>query len=109
MDMGTLAAPEPCCALLGIFVTAVLVMKKVPGALMLGMAFTVVLGIPLGVTALPQTLTAAPELSLAALKPDFTGLLCWGPYLWFPHCSPCWSPSILTPWEPFWVWRATPS
>lgn len=79
VDMGTLAVPEPLLALLGIFVTAVLVMKKVPGALMLGMAFTVVLGIPLGVTALPQTLTAAPELSLAALKPDFTGLLVLGP------------------------------
>lgn len=79
VDMGTLAAPEPLLALLGIFVTAVLVMKKVPGALMLGMALTVALGIPLGVTALPQTLTAAPELSLAALKPDFTGLLALGP------------------------------
>lgn len=79
VDMGTLAAPEPLLALLGIFLTAVLMMKKVPGALMLGMALTVVLGIPLGVTVLPQTLTAAPELSLAPLKPDFTGLLELGP------------------------------
>lgn len=79
VDMGTLAAPEPLLALLGIFLTAILVMKKVPGALMLGMAMTVVLGIPLGVTALPQTLTAAPELSLTALKPDFAGLLTLGP------------------------------
>lgn len=79
VDMGTLAAPEPLLALLGIFVTAVLVMKKVPGALMLGMAVTVVLGLPLGVTVLPQTLMAPPELSLTALKPDFTGLLGLGP------------------------------
>ena len=79
VDMGTLAAPELLLALLGIFLTAVLMMKKVPGALMLGMALTVVLGIPLGVTVLPQTLTAAPELSLAPLKPDFTGLLELGP------------------------------
>lgn len=75
VDMGTLAAPEPLLALIGIFLTAVLVMKKVPGALMIGMAVTVLLGIPLGVTVLPQTWTAAPELSLAELKPDFTGLL----------------------------------
>ena len=79
VDMGTLAAPEPLLALLGIFLTAVLVMKKVPGALILGMAVTLVLGIPLGVTALPETLTAAPTLSLTALKPDFTGLLALGP------------------------------
>ena len=79
VDMGTLAAPEPLLALMGIFLTAVLVMKKVPGALMLGMGVTVVLGIPLGVTVLPQTLTAAPELSLTGLKPDFAGLLSLGP------------------------------
>lgn len=60
VDMGSLATPEPLLALLGIFLTAVLVMKKVPGALMLGMALTVVLGIPLGVTVLPQPLTAPP-------------------------------------------------
>ena len=79
VDMGTLAAPEPLLALLGIFFTAVLVMKKIPGALMLGMALTVLLGIPLGVTVLPQTLMAAPELSVAAMKPDFTVLLTLGP------------------------------
>ena len=79
VDMGALTAPEPLLALLGIFITAVLAMKKVPGALVIGMAVTVVLGIPVGVTVLPQSLTAAPELSLASLKPDFTGLLAMGP------------------------------
>ena len=79
VDMGTLAAPEPLLALLGIFITAVLVIKKVPGALMLGMALTVLLGIPMGVTILPQTPIAAPELSLAALKLDFTVLVKLGP------------------------------
>ena len=79
VDMGALAAPEPLLALLGIFVTAVLLIKKVPGALILGMAVTVVLGIPLGVTVLPQTLKAVPELSLTALQPDFTVLFTLGP------------------------------
>lgn len=79
VDMGALAAPKPLLALLGIFVTAVLLIKKVPGALILGMAVTVVLGIPLGVTVLPQTLKAVPELSLTALQPDFTVLFTLGP------------------------------
>ena len=79
VDMGTLAAPEPLLALMGIFLTAVLVIRKVPGALILGMAVTVALGIPLGVTVLPRTVTAAPELSLAACGPDFAGLLALGP------------------------------
>ena len=79
VDMGTLTAPEPLLALLGIFVTAVLVMKRVPSALMLGTVLTVAIGIPLGVTVLPQNLTAVPELSLTVLKPDFTILLTLGP------------------------------
>ncbi len=79
VDMGALTAPEPLLALFGIFITAVLVMKKVPGALMIGVGLTAALGIPLGVTVLPRSLTAAPELSLAALKPDFIGLLALGP------------------------------
>ncbi len=79
VDMGTLAAPEPLLALLGIFLTAVLVIRKVPGALMLGMALTVVLGVPLGVTVLPQAASVAPALSLAAWMPDFPGLLTMGP------------------------------
>ena len=79
VDMGSLTAAGPLLALLGIFITAVLVMKKVPGALMIGIAVTAVLGIPLGVTVLPQSLTAAPKLSLASMKPDFTGLLALGP------------------------------
>ena len=79
VDMGTLAAPEPLLALLGIFITAILVMKRVPGALILGMAFIVLLGIPLGVTVLPETIISAPKLSLTSLQPDFTGLLALGP------------------------------
>ena len=79
VDMGALTAPGPLLALLSIFITAVLVMKKVPGALMIGVAVTTLLGIPLGVTVLPESLTAAPKLSLASLKPDFTGLLALGP------------------------------
>ena len=79
VDMGALSAPEPLLALLGIFLTAVLVMKKVPGALILGMALTVLLGIPLGVTVLPETVMTIPELSPAALELDFFGLLTLGP------------------------------
>lgn len=79
VDMGSLAAPEPLLALLGIFFTAVLVMKRVPGALMLGMTLTVLLGIPLGVTILPETVVMVPHLSPAALELDFFGLLALGP------------------------------
>ena len=79
LDMGSIAAPGPLLALLGIFVTAVLFIKKVPGALMPGMAFTALLGVPLGVTALPEAFFAAPDLSLTAFAPDFSVLAALAP------------------------------
>lgn len=79
LDMGSIASPGPLLALAAIFVTAVLAIRKIPGALMLGMAFAVLLGIPLGVTALPEALFASPGLSLSALKPDFSVLISLGP------------------------------
>ena len=79
LDMGAIAAPGPLLALLGIFVTAVLSIKKVPGALMLGMALTALLGIPLGVTDLPEALIAAPDLSLTAFALDFSVLTALAP------------------------------
>ena len=79
LDMGAIAAPGPLLALLGIFVTAVLAIRKVPGALMLGMALTALLGVPLGVTSLPETIFSAPDLSLTALAPDFTVLTALAP------------------------------
>ena len=78
LDMGNIAAPGPLLSLLGIFVTAVLLLKKIPGAMMLGMALIVVLGIPLGVTVLPETILSAPDLSLAFWKLDFMGLTAHG-------------------------------
>lgn len=75
VDMGALSAPEPLLALLGIFITAVLIMKKVPGALVIGMVLTAVIGIPVGVTVLPQNMISVPVLSLNTLKPDFSVFL----------------------------------
>ena len=72
-------APGPLLALLGIFVTAVLSIKKVPGAFMLGMALTALLGIPLGVTDLPEALIAVPDLSLTAFALDFSVLTALAP------------------------------
>lgn len=74
LNMGGIIAPGPLLSLLGIFVTAVLLLKKIPGAMILGMALIAVLEILLGVTALPETILSAPDLSLVFLKLDFMGL-----------------------------------
>ena len=78
LDMGSVTSPGPLLALLGIFVTAALLLRSVPGALMLGMALVVLLGIPFGVTVLPEHWLAAPTLSPIFLRLDFAGLLSHG-------------------------------
>lgn len=50
LGLGDFRSPSVLLALLGLAVTAVLLIKKVPGALLLGMFVTTLVGIPLGET-----------------------------------------------------------
>lgn len=72
LDMGNIISPGPLLALFGIFLTAVLVMKKVPCAIIIGIAVTSVLGIPFGVTTLPENVSGNSSLSDVAFKLDFS-------------------------------------
>lgn len=72
LDMGNIIAPSPLLALFGIFLTAVLIMKKVPGAIIIGLIFTVLLGIPFKVTTLPESIISSASLSELFFKFDFS-------------------------------------
>lgn len=72
LDMGSLTDPSPLLALLGIFLTAVLYIKKIPCAIIIGMAVTSLLGIPFGVTSLPKEIITGAGLSEVAFKFDFS-------------------------------------
>ncbi len=72
LDMGALTEAGPLLSLFGIFLTVVLSLKKVPCAIIIGMAVTAVLGIPFGVTTLPQSIIADVSLSEVAFKLDFS-------------------------------------
>jgi AGZA family xanthine/uracil permease-like MFS transporter len=50
-------------ALFGLLLTIALYVTKVPGALLLGILITTILGVPLGVTTIPDNLTAVPNFS----------------------------------------------
>ncbi len=78
LDMGAVVSPGPLLALLGVFLTAALLLKKVPGAVVIGIAAITLLGIPFGVTALPERFTAPVDLGPVLLQLDFRGLLSHG-------------------------------
>ncbi len=60
VDLGNITSRGPLLALIGLVVTGFLLAKKVKGALFFGIIITTLIGIPMGVTSLPQGLIQAP-------------------------------------------------
>ncbi len=69
------AAPAAQLALIGLVITAVLMLLKVKGAILIGIIATTVLGIPMGVTSLDTTTPySVSDISQTAFQLDFAGL-----------------------------------
>ena len=68
--------PTVLLALIGLAFTSILLIKKVKGAYLIGIIVTTIIGIPLGVTHLPDfsNYTILPSIAPTAFKLDFTGL-----------------------------------
>lgn len=78
LDMGSLISPSPLLALVGIFLTAVLFIKKIPGAIIIGMAVTALASIPLGITTIPESFFSGFNISKVAFNLNFPGMLSHG-------------------------------
>lgn len=78
LDMGDVTGIMPLLALFGIFLTAALLIRRVKGALVIGMAAITVLGIPFGITRMPQELEMVRGAGAVAFKLDFQGLASHG-------------------------------
>jgi AGZA family xanthine/uracil permease-like MFS transporter len=74
VSFGNLAAPEPIIALVGLTLTAVLLVHRVAGALVLGILGSTVLAILLGVARAPAQLLAWPRFD-TVLQLDFSSVL----------------------------------
>lgn len=63
-------------ALIGLVITAILVVKKVKGAYLISIIATTIIGIPMGVTETPNfsNYTLVPNISSIFMKMDITGL-----------------------------------
>lgn len=75
IGLGDLSASAPLLAIIGIVITGFLLAKKVRGALLIGILFTTVIGIPMGETMLPEGLkfiSAPPSLSPIFFKLEFS-------------------------------------
>jgi AGZA family xanthine/uracil permease-like MFS transporter len=77
--LGDLTAVPVLCGLGGLVLTSALLVRRVTGALMTGMATTTILMIALGLLKVPETIVSLPP-SVAPLfmQVDITGALTWG-------------------------------
>ncbi|MDO5755418.1 MAG: NCS2 family permease [Tissierellia bacterium] len=67
VTLGDLRSPGAIVCIVGLITTALLLIKNIPGALLIGVLISTLVGIPLGVTQTPQAIVSAPP----SLKPTF--------------------------------------
>ena len=75
IGLGDVTAGEPLLAMLGFFIIIVLYTLKVPGSILIGILLTTIIGIPFGVTIIPENLSlvsapAAPLLLAFDFSPE---------------------------------------
>lgn len=71
LGLGDLTSPSALLAIIGILITGFLFAKNVRGALLIGIILTTIIGIPMGVTLLPEgfrIISIPPSLSKVAFK-----------------------------------------
>lgn len=71
LGLGDLTARAPLLAIIGILITGFLFARKIRGALLIGIILTTIIGIPMGVTVLPEgfrIISMPPSLSGVAFK-----------------------------------------
>lgn len=76
-QIATFNTPSILLAIIGILLTIILLVTKVKGAYLISIVLTTIIGIPLGVTSLPnfQNYTILPSLAPTFLQLDIIGLL----------------------------------
>ena len=75
IGLGDVTVGEPLLAMLGFFIIIVLYTLKVPGSILIGILITTIIGIPFGVTVIPEKLSlvsapAAPLLLAFDFSPE---------------------------------------
>ncbi|MBW4827564.1 MAG: NCS2 family permease [Clostridiaceae bacterium] len=78
LALGAINEPEALLALIGLIITGVLLAKNVKGALLIGIITTTIIGIPMGVTILPEggkIMSLPPSLSKVAFQFEWNNIL----------------------------------
>ena len=74
VTLGNMHDPAMLLALVGILLSAVLLVKKVTGALLIGILVTTVVGIPLGVTHMAGIISAPPSIAPIVMQFEWSNI-----------------------------------
>ncbi|KPU26313.1 guanine permease [Caloranaerobacter sp. TR13] len=77
VKLGDITSGAPLLALIGLVITGVLLARNVKGALLIGIIVTTIIGIPMGVTQLPEGMkfiSIPPSIAPIAFKFDFSNI-----------------------------------
>jgi AGZA family xanthine/uracil permease-like MFS transporter len=78
LKAGSLTSPPVLLAIGGFLLIAILLIRRVPGAILIGIVGTTVLGVLTGVTPRPSAfISAPPSLAPVFLKLDFSSVFSW--------------------------------
>ncbi|MCM3756229.1 NCS2 family permease [Sporosarcina aquimarina] len=76
LQLGDLSSPNAILSLIGFFIMAVLLARKVRGHLLIGIVLVTIIGIPMGITKLPTSVFSMPEsIAPVAFKLDILNAL----------------------------------
>ncbi|MCI8275751.1 MAG: NCS2 family permease [Lachnospiraceae bacterium] len=80
-DMGAITKGSALLALIGLLITGILIAHKVKAAIFIGIIITTVIGIPMGITTMPESVTMSNigNIGLTAFQLDFGGIMSFGP------------------------------
>jgi len=75
VSIGNIKSGDALLALIGLLITGILLARKVKGALFIGILITTVIGFPLGITKLPESIISLPpSLAPTFVKFDFSNI-----------------------------------
>ena len=77
VSLGDLHSPGVLLACFGIIFSAVLMVRNVTGALLIGILATAIIGIPLGITTLGGVVDTPPSMKPILLQFEWTNILSW--------------------------------
>ena len=77
INLGTITSGPALLAIVGLVITSVMMILKVPGAMLIGIIVTAIIGIPFGITKFDGVVSSVPSVAPIFWKFEFHNILSW--------------------------------